>query len=81
MSVKSRIIGGLTGEGQPMPYYRLYFLDETGHIWLADPMDCDDDDAAIAAVEAHRAKRNHLHAMELWQQGRRVKQFPPRSRH
>lgn len=45
-----------------MPGYRLYFLNDLGHIEQVGEFDADDDTAAIAAVE--RARGNAQ--MELW---------------
>ena len=45
-----------------MPGYRLYFLNDLGHIEQVGEFDADDDATAIAAVE--RARSNAQ--MELW---------------
>jgi hypothetical protein len=60
-----------------MAYYRLYFLSADGRIRDAVELDCPDDGTALGAAEALRASRKHRHAMELWQQSRKVKAFAP----
>jgi len=57
-----------------MPDYRLYFLDETGHIRHAIELDCETDADAIALVDRHRDGR----AMELWHLARQVRTFNAR---
>lgn len=52
--------------------YRLYFLDQDGHIRHLVVLDCDDDEAAIRATDEHANGQ----AMELWQTGRMVRYFP-----
>ena len=52
-----------------MPDYRLYCLDGAGHIGLADWIEADDDDGAIAEARKLRPKANRC---EVWQQGRLV---------
>jgi hypothetical protein len=51
--------------------YRLYFLDAKGHIRSSVHLECDDDEAAKAAVAGHP----HEHRLELWQQDRFVGVF------
>ena len=52
-----------------MPYYRLYYLSPTsGHIDRVEEFDVADDVAAVALVR----ERDHLVAVELWQEGRKV---------
>lgn len=58
-----------------MHYYRLYFLDATGHVIDVLPFECDDDDAAIALAKL----RAGAQAMELWNQDRRIEVFPPKA--
>lgn len=55
-----------------MTDYRLYFLDETGHIREALELDCRDDDEAITLAEARREGG----PIELWQRSRVVRRFP-----
>jgi hypothetical protein len=55
-----------------MPEFRLYFLDQRDRIIEAQDMECEDDAAAIRAVEALREPR----AMELWRRTRRIRTFP-----
>jgi hypothetical protein len=57
-----------------MPGYRLYFLDKHGHITGVLELDCPDDAQAVAAAESHHAGE----AMELWERGRIVHEFPAR---
>jgi hypothetical protein len=54
--------------------YRLYFLDEHGHVSAAVELDCEDDAQAIRTAE----KRGDGRAMELWQRARKVKAFARR---
>jgi hypothetical protein len=51
--------------------YRLYFLDDLGHIRRAVDLECDGDAAAIQAVEKHRDGM----AMELWRRDHVVETF------
>jgi len=60
-----------------MADYRLYFLDEQGHVRRALDMECRDDAQAIAVVTEHLSDQ----AMELWQGSRKVHVFEPASRH
>ncbi|MBV8682881.1 MAG: hypothetical protein JO111_08415 [Caulobacteraceae bacterium] len=55
-----------------MPDFRLYFLGRGGRIVEARDLECEDDEAAILAVEGQRDGR----AMELWRRDRRVRSFP-----
>ena len=59
-----------------MLQYRLYFLDEQGHIANATVIEGADDHDAIAHATAKADGR----AMELWHETTRVKCFEPRSR-
>ena len=59
-----------------MLQYRLYFLDEQGHIARAIVIEGADDADAIAQATAKGDGR----AMELWQETTRVKCFAPRPR-
>jgi hypothetical protein len=52
-----------------MEGYRLYFLDDHGHIRHAKDLSCSSDQAAIEMVEQHRDGSD----MELWQRDRLVK--------
>lgn len=54
-----------------MPGYRLYFMNELGHIERAGEFDADDDTAAIAAVD--RARGNT--PAELWCRTHKVKRW------
>ena len=51
--------------------YRLYFLNDAGHVKFRVELDCEDDDHAIQT--ARRAADGR--AMELWNQDRQVKVF------
>ena len=54
-----------------MPGYRLYWMNELGHIERVGEFDADDDDQAIVAVE-----RSGVHApVELWCGTQKVKQW------
>jgi hypothetical protein len=52
--------------------FRLYFLGNGGRIVEARELECENDEAAITAVEGQRDGR----AMELWRRDRRVRTFP-----
>jgi hypothetical protein len=54
-----------------MTHYKLYFLDDHGHVRSALDLQCEDDIQAIATAET---KRN-AGSMELWQSSRRVRVF------
>lgn len=54
-----------------MPGYRLYFMNELGHIEQVGEFDADDDDTAIAAVERARG----IAPMELWSRTHKVKHW------
>jgi len=54
-----------------MQDYRLYFLDAKGHIHNVVLLECDDDEAAVAAAARHRDGRK----MELWRRDRLVQRF------
>jgi hypothetical protein len=51
-----------------VPGYRLYFLDEDGHITNAQAIDCPDDDHALRELE----RIQHQHAVEIWERARLV---------
>jgi hypothetical protein len=60
--------------------YRLYFLDEAGHIQGVVEFDSADDDEAIAHAQTYADGR----AMELWRRDRWIRRFngdepPPRT--
>jgi hypothetical protein len=56
-----------------MAGYRLFCLDEGGHITDRRDFDAEDDDAAIAV-----ARTTYAHTRcELWELGRRVALIPP----
>lgn len=55
-----------------MPGYRLYYLDDHGHIRVA-PVEFAADDDAKAKAEAVKQARGR--AGELWERGRRVAVF------
>lgn len=52
-------------------HYRLYFLNDLGHISKSHEYFADDDTAAIKVADAWREGRR----MELWQSGRIVKRW------
>lgn len=54
-----------------MPDYRLYFLDERGHIGGVVELACADDDEAAERAQAHSDGR----PMELWRRDRQVRRF------
>lgn len=54
-----------------MPDYRLYFLDQGGHIGGVVEMACIDDVEAAELARAHNDGR----AMELWNRDRKVVAF------
>lgn len=57
-----------------MAGYRVYRVDESGHIQgMPDIIECDDDDAAL--VEAQRFVDGC--GVELWDGARKVASFPP----
>ncbi|MBA2918305.1 hypothetical protein GON01_04870 [Sphingomonas sp. MAH-20] len=56
-----------------MAGYRLFCLDDGGHIIDRRDFDADDDEAAIAFA---RASFSHSHC-ELWELGRKVALIPP----
>ena len=62
-----RIVGGHSG-GR-MAAYRLYCLDGAGHIGLADWIEADTDEAAIAGA---RELRPDAHRCEIWLKDRLV---------
>jgi hypothetical protein len=51
--------------------YRLYFMDDEGHIQSAREFECSADHLAVQKAEGQADGR----PMELWQQGRVVKRF------
>ena len=55
-----------------MPDYRLYFLDQGGHIGGVVEMACVDDEEAASLARAHNDGR----ARELWLRDRKVGAFP-----
>lgn len=55
-----------------MQDYRLYFLDQCGHIGGVVEMACVDDEAAAELAQAHNDGR----AMELWRRDRKIVTFP-----
>ena len=57
-----------------MSYYRLYYLNQHGHIRHAVDWECADDPSALSIVGKHVDGR----AMELWSGERRVAAFPAR---
>lgn len=64
-------LGSLGPGGWAMPDYRLYYLDEAGHITHALEIQCESDQDAIALV----ATRGQGAPMELWERGRFIKRF------
>lgn len=52
-----------------MPDYRLYYLEQDGHIGLADWIEAADDDAAVAKA---RRVRPETHCCEVWRHKRLV---------
>lgn len=58
---------------EPMPDYRLYFLNLAGGIDRALDIQCQSDEEAVAFAEAHEDRR----AKELWQGARYVALIPP----
>jgi hypothetical protein len=52
--------------------YKLYYLDEAGHIVQAVVLNADDDEAAVAEAESRRDQRR----MELWRRARLVRELP-----
>ena len=58
-----------------MAHYRLYLLDDTGHIREGMDLDCANDDAAMAIASAYVDRC----AVEVWQQTRRVAHLPERN--
>ncbi len=58
-----------------MPDYRLYFLDDRGHVRHAlDLRDCKDDSHAVAVITESLVEA----PMELWQGDRLVQSFGPK---
>jgi len=58
--------------GWEMLYYRLYFLDRTGHIHGVVEFDCSNDADAIAHADTYADGR----PMELWRRERWIRRFP-----
>ena len=59
--------------GEPMAYYRLYFMDGLGgHVTSFVELDADSETDAIARAETRRGKV----AMELWCGRKKVKHWP-----
>ena len=54
-----------------MPSYRLYWMNELGHIEQVGEFDSDDDATAVAAVEYARGNSS----MELWCGTQKVKHW------
>jgi len=52
--------------------YKLYYLDNAGHIVQAVALYADDDEAAVAVAESRRDQRR----MELWSRARLVRELP-----
>lgn len=57
-----------------MPDYKLYFLSKSRRVEAREDLEAYDDAQAIAHAERHGDGR----AMELWQDQRIVKRFPPK---
>ncbi len=55
-----------------MPDYRLYLLNDRGHIHSAKDLQCSSDEEAVEKAEQFRDGR----ALELWQQARFIKKIP-----
>jgi hypothetical protein len=51
--------------------YRLYFLDDAGHIQGVVEFDCADDEDAVTQAEGYADGR----AMELWRRDRWIRRF------
>ena len=58
-----------------MSYYRLYYLNQHGHIRQAVDWECDGDGSALTMAEQRADGR----AMELWSGDRRVAEFAARA--
>lgn len=56
-----------------MPGYRLYWMNELGHIEQVGEFHAEDDPSAIAAVERSRGRA----PLELWCGARKVKHWDP----
>jgi hypothetical protein len=54
--------------------YRLYFLNDRGHITDRVDLDCEDDDHAAQVAATYVDGRD----MELWSRDRKVREFPSR---
>ena len=59
-----------------MGHYRLYFLDEQGHIKRPLDLECETDEDALEAASQHR----HQHGTELWEGKRLVGRIPTREK-
>lgn len=70
-SFRRLVSHGILVRGCVMPNYRLYWMNELGHIEQVGEFDSDDDATAIAAVE--RARGNA--PMELWCGTQKVKHW------
>jgi hypothetical protein len=70
-SFRPLVSHGILAWGCVMPGYRLYFMNELGHIEQVGEFDADDDDIAIAAVERARG----IAPMELWCRTHKVKHW------
>ena len=55
-----------------MTHYRLYLLDDEGHIRRGIDLDCADDDEAVATAAAYVDGC----AVEVWEKTRRVRRLP-----
>ena len=62
---------GLFPKRGAMEPYRLYFVDDEGHITDVNVLDCTCDEEAIEAASGYSDGR----AMELWQLDRRIRVF------
>ena len=54
--------------------YRLYFLDDAGHIQGVVELDCADDAEAVQVAQTYADGR----AMELWRRARWIRRFTGR---
>lgn len=54
-----------------MPDYRVYIIDHDGHFQNAVPLECADDDAAMAKAK----QLVDGHDVELWQRDRKIAAF------
>ena len=56
-----------------MAHYRAYLFNSWGHVANAQDLDVPDDEAALQRAMAI----GHSHAVEVWQQGRKVGLIEP----